>query len=80
MTEAPQAILDLVERFSSNVDDYRSPSYNETQARREFIDPSLGHCTCDSPTSRRPRPRSCYSGRLMLRTGRLIGWYTNCTG
>lgn len=39
MTQPPQAILDLVERFSSNVDLYRSPGYNETQARREFIDP-----------------------------------------
>ena len=39
MTATPQAILDLVERFSSNVDPDRSPSYNETQARREFIDP-----------------------------------------
>jgi len=37
MTEPPQAILDLVERFGSNVDLYRSPSFNETQARREFI-------------------------------------------
>ena len=39
MTATPQAILDLVERFSSNSDLYRSPSSNETQARREFIDP-----------------------------------------
>jgi hypothetical protein len=39
MTQAPQAILDLVERFGRNIDQYRSPSYNETQARREFIDP-----------------------------------------
>jgi len=41
MTEPPQAILDLVERFSSNGDPDRSLSYNETQARREFIDPFL---------------------------------------
>ena len=38
MTQAPQAILDLVERFSRNIDQYRSSSYNEAQARREFID------------------------------------------
>ena len=38
MTQALQAILDLVERFGRNVDQCRSPSYNETQARREFID------------------------------------------
>jgi len=28
-----------MERFSRNVESYRSGSYNETQARREFIDP-----------------------------------------
>ena len=39
MTATPQAILDLVEHFAHNVDLYRSPSFNETQARREFIDP-----------------------------------------
>jgi len=32
MTQAPQAILDLVERFGRNIGQYRSPSYNETQA------------------------------------------------
>jgi hypothetical protein len=36
---APEQVLDLVERFDRNVDAYRSGSYNETQARREFIDP-----------------------------------------
>jgi len=32
MTQAPQAILDLVERFGRNIGQYRSPSHNETQA------------------------------------------------
>ena len=36
---APGQVLDLVERFERNRDAYRSPAYNETQARREFIDP-----------------------------------------
>lgn len=36
---APQAILDLVERFDLHRDSYFSPGYNETQVRREFIDP-----------------------------------------
>jgi predicted type IV restriction endonuclease len=36
---APETILKLVERFRDNLDSYKSPSYNETQARREFIDP-----------------------------------------
>jgi len=36
---APQIILDLIERFERNQDAYKSGSYNETQARHEFIDP-----------------------------------------
>ena len=35
----PGEILDLVERFDRGRDAYRSPSYNETQLRREFLDP-----------------------------------------
>ncbi len=31
--------MDLVERFDRNVESYRSGQYNETQLRREFIDP-----------------------------------------
>lgn len=36
---APQEVIDLVERFERNLDQYRSPNYNETQLRREFLDP-----------------------------------------
>jgi hypothetical protein len=36
---APKEVLGLVERFDRNRDVYRSPSYNETQLRREFLDP-----------------------------------------
>ncbi|MBM3189877.1 MAG: restriction endonuclease subunit M, partial [Chloroflexi bacterium] len=39
MSSAPQAILDLVERFRHNLDYYHRPDYNETQVRIEFIDP-----------------------------------------
>jgi hypothetical protein len=35
----PPEVLDLVERFERNADAYHSPTYNETQVRREFIDP-----------------------------------------
>ena len=35
----PPALLDLVERFERNAEAYRSGAYNETQVRREFIDP-----------------------------------------
>ncbi len=36
---APKEILELVERFERNRDAYRSGPYNETQVRREFLDP-----------------------------------------
>src|SRR5947207_14772584 len=41
----PQTVRELVERFERNKDAYRSTHYNETQLRREFLDPlfkSLG--------------------------------------
>ncbi|MCX5769271.1 MAG: Eco57I restriction-modification methylase domain-containing protein [Candidatus Hydrogenedentes bacterium] len=41
----PQPVADLVDRFHRNRDAYLSGEYNETQVRREFIDPmfeSLG--------------------------------------
>ena len=36
---APQLVLDLVDRFHQQIDAYKSGSYNETQLRREFLDP-----------------------------------------
>jgi predicted type IV restriction endonuclease len=36
---APAEILQLVERFEQQLDTYRSGAYNETQLRREFLDP-----------------------------------------
>ncbi len=36
---APKEIIDLVERFDRNREAYQSGKYNETQLRREFIDP-----------------------------------------
>ena len=35
----PQAILDLTERFDLHRETYQRATCNETQARREFIDP-----------------------------------------
>jgi len=32
-------IIELVERFDRNIESYKSGQYNETQVRREFIDP-----------------------------------------
>ncbi|MBN1866490.1 N-6 DNA methylase [Candidatus Sumerlaeota bacterium] len=36
---APNSIRELVDRFQRNIESYRSPSYNETQVRLEFINP-----------------------------------------
>ena len=36
---APSQVLDLIECFDRNRTAYLNPSYNETQVRREFIDP-----------------------------------------
>ena len=36
---APKEIVELVERFESNREAYKSGHYNETQVRREFVDP-----------------------------------------
>ena len=35
----PPEIIELVERFERNAQAYRSTQYNETQLRREFLDP-----------------------------------------
>jgi predicted type IV restriction endonuclease len=36
---ASKEIVDLVERFESNLESYESGHYNETLVRREFVDP-----------------------------------------
>ena len=36
---APENIRQLVKRFEANRESYRSGKYNETQLRREFLDP-----------------------------------------
>jgi adenine-specific DNA-methyltransferase len=37
--QAKQAIADLVARFAEQIDSYKHGDYNETQTRRDFIDP-----------------------------------------
>jgi len=39
MKEASRQISLLIDRFERNIEAYHSPAYNETQLRREFIDP-----------------------------------------
>ena len=36
---APEVVRQLVKWFEENIDSYRSSKYNETQLRREFLDP-----------------------------------------
>lgn len=36
---SPPVIKELIERFKFNIEDYKKGNYNETQVRREFIDP-----------------------------------------
>jgi len=39
MSQAPPIVATLIDRFEQNRDSYKSQSYNETQVRREFLDP-----------------------------------------
>ena len=39
MSQPPPQVLELIQRFDRNREAYRSPHYNETQLRREFLDP-----------------------------------------
>ncbi|MGO9199822.1 MAG: Eco57I restriction-modification methylase domain-containing protein [Limisphaerales bacterium] len=39
MAQPPPQVLELIQRFGRNREAYRSPHYNETQIRREFLDP-----------------------------------------
>lgn len=39
MTVAPSRIAELVETFGRNLDTYEKQPYDETQVRKEFIDP-----------------------------------------
>ena len=38
-TAVPDVVYELVERFQRNLTQYRAATYNETQVRREFLDP-----------------------------------------
>jgi len=42
MAGIPAEIFELIKRFEDNKEAYRSGQYNETQLRREFIDPFFG--------------------------------------
>ena len=39
MSSVPFRVVELIETFDRNIEAYHSQQYNETQLRREFIDP-----------------------------------------
>ncbi|MDI6615360.1 MAG: TaqI-like C-terminal specificity domain-containing protein [Syntrophaceae bacterium] len=39
MSDVPQSVLELVEKFERNIDEYKNPRYNETLIRVEFVNP-----------------------------------------
>jgi hypothetical protein len=39
MPNCPDAVLRLIERFDHQLDQVRSPEYNETQLRIDFVNP-----------------------------------------
>lgn len=39
MSDVPQSVLELVEKFDRNIDEYKNPRYNETLIRVEFVNP-----------------------------------------
>jgi len=41
MNSVPSRVVELIETFDRHVEAYHSQQYNETQLRREFINPFL---------------------------------------
>ena len=39
MNDSLQSVLDLVEKFERNIEEYKNPKYNETLIRVEFVNP-----------------------------------------
>ena len=48
MPGTPDKIKQLTETFNNNIDYYKSPNFNETQLRREFIDPFFAELNFDN--------------------------------
>lgn len=44
---APRQVLDLISRFSQHLESYKTGQYNETQLRRDFLDPFFRHLGWD---------------------------------
>lgn len=66
---APQAVLDLVRRFTGNEADSRSPEYKEAQLRQEFVNAffeCLGWDMANKSASRASAGRTSYSARYSV--------------
>jgi hypothetical protein len=46
-SQESESPLDLIERFERNLDAYKAGQYNESQLRREFLDPFFKHLGWD---------------------------------
>ena len=75
----------LIERFQRNIEAYRSPAYNETQLRIEFIDPFFEALGWDVTNKAgyaeqyKDVPKQyAWSAVLMRWIGRSTGWYMIC--
>lgn len=47
MSQCPDTVLRLIERFNQQADRVRSPDYNETQLRIDFVDPMFAELGWD---------------------------------
>lgn len=54
---APDAVLRLIEKFADNRERYTAPDYNETQLRREFLDPFFVELGWDVANEERVAPQ-----------------------
>jgi hypothetical protein len=57
MSSVPSRVVELIETFDRNIEAYHSQQYNETQLRREFIDPFFSRIRLGRNEQSRQRPR-----------------------
>lgn len=84
----PAIIRELIARFNANLDSYKRGAYNETQVRREFMDPFFEALGWDV-SNRQGYAEAykdvvmcapCSSARSTRPTGRSMRGCTSCTG
>ncbi len=72
----PVQLHQLVERFDKHLDDYKSGKYNETQVRREFIDPLFKALGWDVDNSQgyAEVKKQCSKSKLNTQIAKSIRW------